>query len=441
MNPGPTRASRLGEIFSDRHNIRPGSWLGFHWELSSDAQVVSVESFKLRILFAFLLILVSLNTAFADFSNAHFRLHPFSPEGRPYIIDIEGEWPTDCHPGEQKPVVRSYTGDAALIEFEIIVEHVTCNDIATPYRVLIDMSDVVDSTQASPLSIDVTVRFGATEHVETLALVCICSPSRRPALKPEAGLYHSEELDKQGLILARQNLRMAVYPLIYDESGSSEWLFGGGGIVEEVYFADLHELSNGQCLGCPPPAEPPQVDVVGKLTMLMDSAGIIQVKINDGLFEEYEQLEFGYGSFQIWDPSDQTEVSIPNLSGRWAFTEAARADARVTPPPTAFLPLVFDVKLRNRIDPPPPTITPVPDPPEGPTSVFYGLADMENELVAEMICEHSGEMACELHAPETGEFAELFDVQMLSLERLLLTNKAAPAQGDTAGAGTVVRID
>ena len=45
---------------------------------------------------------------------------------------FRGEWPTDCHPGEQKSVIREYTGDSALIEFEIIVEHVTCNE--RPHR-------------------------------------------------------------------------------------------------------------------------------------------------------------------------------------------------------------------------------------------------------------------------------------------------------------------
>ncbi|RLA50733.1 MAG: hypothetical protein DRR42_12285 [Gammaproteobacteria bacterium] len=389
----------------------------------------------------FVLTLFCLNTAWADFADAFFQLHPFSPEGRLYLIDITGEWPTDCHPGEQKPVISSYTGDTALIEFETIVEHPDCNDVLTPYRVLIDMSDVMDGTQVSPLSIDVTLRFAGTEHTETLPLVCVCSPARMPPIKPEAGLYNSKELDKQGLIIARQNLRMGVYPLIYDETGSSEWLFGGGGIDENVYFVDLNELTNGQCLGCPPPDEPPQLDVVGKLTMLMDSEGLIQVKINDSLFEEYKPEEFGYGSFQIWDPAEQIEVSIPNLSGRWAFSEAASIDASVTPPPTSVLPLVFDIKLRSSIDPPPPSTTPVPAPPEGPSSVFYGLVNMEKELVADMLCEHRGKLVCKLYAPDIGDIDEYYDVQMLSIERMLMTNTATPDQGDTAGDGTVVRID
>jgi len=400
---------------------------------------MKLSNMKIRI--PFLLVVFCFNTAWADFSDAFIHLHPFSPEGRPYIIDIEGEWPTDCHPGEQKPVIRSYTGDTALIEFETIVEHVTCNDVVTPYRVLIDMSDVVDSTQVSPLNIDVTIRFAETEYMKTLPLVCICSPSRRPALKPEAGLYNSVELEKQGLILARQNRKMGVYPLIYDESGSSEWLFGGGEIVEEVYFVDLHELTNGQCLGCPPPEDPPQMDVVGKLSMLMDSEGIIQVKINDDLFREYRPLEFGYGSFQIWDASEQVEIRIPSLQGRWAFSDATSIDAWATPPPTSVLPLVFDIKLRSKVAPSLPSTTPVPFPPEGPRSVHYGLVNMEKELVAEMICEHNGELVCELYTPDVDEFDELFDVQILSIERMLMTNTATQDPGDTAGVGTVVRVE
>jgi len=391
--------------------------------------------------YVIVLLILYANTSWADFSNALFQLHPFSPEGQPYIIDISGEWPTDCHPGEQKPVISSYTGDTVLVEFETVVEHVTCNNVPTPYRVLIDMSDVVDVTQVSPLSIDITLRFAGTEFVKELALVCNCSPASRPPLSPEAGLYGSEGLEKQGLILARQNQRMGVFPLIYDESGSSEWLFGGGGIVEDVYFVSLNELTNGQCLGCPPPDEPTQMNIVGKLTMLMDSEGIIQVKINDGLFEEYRPSVFGYEIFQLWDPSEQVKVNVPSLSGRWAFSDAASVNAWVTPPPTSVLPLVFDIKLRSEMDPPLPATTPVPTPPEGSSNVLYGLANMEKELVAEMICEHRGELVCTLYFPGVSEFDELYDVQVLSIERLLMTNAATPDQGDTAGVGTVVRVD
>jgi len=69
--------------------------------------------------------------------------HPLYIVNEPFILDFRGEWPTDCHPGEQKPVITEYTGDSVLIEFEIIVEHPVCNDTPTAYRVLVGMSDVI----------------------------------------------------------------------------------------------------------------------------------------------------------------------------------------------------------------------------------------------------------------------------------------------------------
>lgn len=69
-------------------------------------------------------------------------------------------------------------------------------------------------------------------------------------------------------------------------------------------------MTGGQCLGCPVPDEPTQMDVVGKLTMLMDSEGLIQVKVNDGLFEEYEPLAYGYGEVNI---GGNPTVRIPDL--------------------------------------------------------------------------------------------------------------------------------
>ncbi len=316
----------------------------------------------MKIRYLFLLFAFCLNTAWADFSNALFQLHPAQPmDGEPYLIEVTGEWPTDCHPGEQKPVIRDYTGDTALIEFETIVEHVTCNDVVTPYRVLIDMSDVTDSVTGAFIDIEVSLRFDGTEFTKLLTLVCICSPVPvGPQINPEAGLYHSDGLEKQGLLLARQNQRMAAYPLIYDESGSSEWVFGPGGIVEDVFFSTLYELTGGQCLGCPPPDEQPELNEVGKLTLLMDSQGLVQMKVNDGLFMTYEQSEFGYGGVNI---GGNPNVRIPDLSGRWAFVDSDIEPYLGTPPPTSILPLVFDVFLMPPPtigDPPPPIFIPPP---------------------------------------------------------------------------------
>lgn len=401
--------------------------------------------------YLFLLLFIFFNPVWADFSNTQVWHHPlYIGDTEPFLIDLKGEWPTDCHPGEQKPVINEYTGDSVLIEFETIIEHVTCNDVVTPYRVLVDMSDVIDTVEGEFRSILITVRFGGAELEHLLDKRCLmCDPPPPPRdIKPEAGLYESDGLEKQGLLLARQNQRMGVYPLIYAESGSSEWLFGGSGIVEDVYFADLYELTGGQCLGCLPPDEPTELNKVGKFSMLMDSEGLIQVKINDGLFTTYEQGEFGYGTFEIVNLADYTLVKVPDLSGRWAFSEN-NSDmwGEITTPPTSVLPLVFDVTLRSNVtNPPPPTIgvpPPVIGDPPPPHNVFYSILNMEGEQVAQMLCEYRDEMVCDLKIPEFRDFNESYKVQLLSIERMKMTNTAPNDSHDGVGigTGTAVRID
>ena len=401
----------------------------------------------MKIRYLFLLLAFCLNTGWADFSDALFRLHPIQPkEAEPYLIEITGEWPDDCHPGEQKPVIRDYTGDTVLVEFETIVEHVTCNDVPTPYRVLVDMSDVIDSVTESFVDIEVTLRFGETEFTKLLEFVCTCSPVPVwPHINPEAGLYESEGLEKQGLLLARQNNRMGVYPLIYDESGSSEWLFGGGGIVEDVYFTTLSELTGGQCLGCPVPDEPTQMDVVGKLTMLMDSEGVIQVKINDGLFETYEPLMFGYEDLDI---SGFVDASSPDLSGRWAFVQIDSGSS-VTSQPASILPLVFDIVLKSvgpEIgDPIPPIVCCLPPPP---ISARFIIRNIEGEDIAEMVCGFIEnhwileDMVCHLNSPSLDNGDAPYHVDLLSIERIKIFNESIENDtSDDTGAAIAVRID
>ena len=382
------------------------------------------------------------NPAWADFSATRMFYHPrYIGDHDPFILDFKGEWPNDCHPGEQKPVIRSYTGDSVLIEFDIITEHVTCNDVATPYRVLVDMSDVIDDVPGDFPAIDVTMRFGGAEFHKVLDKHCLmCDPPPPPRdVRPEAGIYHSDGLEKQGLLLARQNRRLGAYPLIYDESGSSEWLLGAGGIVEDVFFADLLESTGGQCLGCPPPDDPPQMGVVGKISLLMDSEGVIQVKIDDGLFETYQPLAFGYGEFAILG-GNGNPVSVPDLSGRWAFADdgSGTAYAQTTPPPTSVLPLVFDVTLRTSVDPPPPVITPPPA-----TAVWYSILDIEGVQVAEMLCEYRDQIVCDLKIPdiESSEHGAWYEVELLSIERMIMRNTAPRDGGIGVGTGTAVRID
>jgi hypothetical protein len=295
--------------------------------------------------FRYLILLIGfcINSSWADFSNASVQLHPFYPHDGPFVIEISGNWPSDCHPGEQRPVIQAYDGNSVVIEFEIIIVHVTCNDVATPYRVLVDMSDVVGTVAGSFPDLQITVRFGGAEFSDVVALDCgpviPCQESPVEDIKPARGLFHNAGLQNQALLLARENQWMAVYPLVYDDAGDSEWLIAGGEIVEDVYFGNLYELTGGQCLECPPPEQPPREEIVGKLTLLMDSEGTIQAKVNDGSFTQYQSFLFGYRTFRVGPAG---EYALIDLEGRWGISEN-----RGTNPPlgdlTEFFPGVFDV--------------------------------------------------------------------------------------------------
>ena len=304
------------------------------------------------------------------------------------------------------------------------------------------MSDVVEDVQGIPQRFGGYVRFSGSEltKTRTSSAQCAIRRHRRAMSNRNQASYEGEGLDKQGLLLARQNDRMGVYPLVYDEAGNSQWLFGGGGIVEDVYFVKLKELSDGQCLGCPPPDDPPQKEVVGKLTMLMDSEGVIQVKVNDGLFEEYRPVEFGYGAYKVYnheEPASQldTESHGPLGTGNdnsdiWGAT---------SPLPSDVLPLVFDIEEGIYRDPPPPVVTEPPSP-----TVEYSILDIDGEVVAEIVCGYvDEEMLCDLNSPNLDEFNHWFRVKALSIERLIMTNMAEnePGDGVATGKGTAVRID
>ena len=379
--------------------------------------------------YLFLPLVFCFNVAWADFSNTIALIHPmYVGTNEPFIVDIRGEWPTDCHPGEQKPVITEYTGDTALIEFETIVVHVNCNDVDTPYRVLVDMSDVVGSLEGEFRFIDITVRFGEAELGVEVPNPCIflCSPVPQPRdIKPESGLYYSDDLEKQGLLLARQNQRMGVYPLIYDEAGSSEWLLGPGGIVEDVFFAELFESTGGQCLGCPPPDEAPQMGSVGKISMLMDGQGLIQVKINDGLFRVYETINFGYGSHEVGGHPNRR---VADLTGRWAFVEDIPDSPYIvqpdTPSETPFIPLVFDITLES-VSLVPPLVVGTPPPTPG-GYVRFSVRDKLGTEVRQMQCDYNSdldnlveaEMGCEVNHPDINGGDALYEVRSLSVERL-----------------------
>ena len=296
---------------------------------------------------------------------------------------------------------------------------------------LIDMSDVDVSVEGRWTPFEITIRYDGLEYKFKVNLVpsIVGPPPPVWFINPEAGLYGSDGLEKQGLLLARQNQRMAVYPLIYDDSGSSEWLIGPGGIVEDVFFSELFELTGGQCLGCPPLDEPTVMNKVGKLTMLMDSEGLIQVKVNDGLFKTYQQSEFGYGNVDI---GGQPKRKIPDLSGRWAFVEGdTEWGVGGSPPPTIYLPLVFDITLESVFKP---TLVVTVFPPGHAT---YSIQNMAGEEVAKLICEYQIAMSCNLDSPDNHDG---FYIKLLSPERMIMTS-LSPVSSGGAGTGIAVRID
>lgn len=281
--------------------------------------------------------------ASADFSRSGAVLHPAFPGTGPFIIEIEGTWPTDCHPGEQKPVVESFDGQTVEIGFEIIVLHITCNHRDTHYRVLVDMSDAVRSQKPLGDELRILARFDGDPLDQTVALFCpdgsdCADPAGgRPAAEP--GLYYAPGLSNQGLLVARQNAAMAIYPLVYDKNAGSEWLFTGNVMVEDTFFSDILRLSGGDCFGCEPTGATPDMEAIGRLSVLADRPGVLRVKIDDGLFTEYQSLVYGYPTFQLGPTGEQTLIDI---EGRWGLSENHGTD-----PPlgdiTEFFPGAFDI--------------------------------------------------------------------------------------------------
>jgi hypothetical protein len=302
---------------------------------------------SLKILLAILPLLTLIPTSVAaDFSRSQAELHPLFPGAGPFIIEISGIWPTDCHPGEQKPVVESFDGHSVQVGFEIIVVHITCNVSDTPYRVLVDMSEALRSTKARGDSLEVLVNFSENDLRQTLDLVC---PQDRDCVNleadqrlPDPGIYHAPGLANQGLLVARQNTATAIFPLVYDESGGSEWLFAGNRMTGDSFFSEVLRPSGGDCFGCEPGDALPEMTPIGHLSVLADRPGVLQVKFNDGLFTQYESLVFGYHIFPFGDGVRP----LIDIEGRWGISEN-----RGTDPPlgdlTEFLPGAFDIELED----------------------------------------------------------------------------------------------
>ena len=318
------------------------------------------------------------STVLADFSRSQAALHPRLPAAGPFIIEIGGTWPTDCHPGEQKPVVAAWDGQSVRIEFEIIVVHVTCNDVETPYRVLVDMSEAVRTLEPLGDTLDLQVDYQGATWQQSLPLVCPpgddCTADHGASQGPDPGLYHAPDLQNQGLLVARQNDATAIYPLVYDKSGLSRWVFAGNLMREDAFFAEILQFSGGDCLGCEPTGDVPDMIGLGYLTALADGPGVLQVKVNGGPFTEYSSVVYGYRTFAVGPTGAQTLI---DLDGRWAIREN-----RGTDPPlgdlTELLPGVFDVELEG--------IVTADAGIQQDGEVSYRVADPTGEPLGQLVC-------------------------------------------------------
>jgi hypothetical protein len=291
-----------------------------------------------------------LSNTWADFSESTMQLHPVFPADEPFILEIRGNWPSDCHPGEQRPVVRSYDARSVLVEFDMVVIHVTCNDVITPYRVLVDLSHAVRDGGFADEALDIVVDFDGVRMQQTLPLVCPqstedCALLAGDQQRPLPGVYHAPGWDKQGILVARQNTGMAIYPLSYDEFGEPEWLISGNHLREDSFFAKLSRWSGGECFGCEQTETNPVKETVGYMTVLIDGPSTLQLKLDDSDFRQYQSLVYGYQQFSVGVDGGQTLI---DLEGRWGISEN-----RGTNPPlgdlTEFLPGAFDLELEHII--------------------------------------------------------------------------------------------
>lgn len=310
----------------------------------------------------------------ADFTRSEALLHPAHPGGGPFIVELRGTWPSDCHPGEQRPVVEAWDGERLVLGFETIVVHITCNDVDTAYRALWDLYAEVAATPPASATLQLEVHYDGALLATELALDCAGEGCLAPAaaVAPEPGLYEAPGLARQGLLLARQGEAMAVYPLAYDAAGRNQWLFSGGHLAGDVLFTELLRLEGGDCFGCEPSGAQPVLEPAGRLAVLADGPGRLQVKADDGPFRAYHRTVYGYALLPVGPGGERTLV---DLAGRWGL-----AENRGTDPPlgdlTRLIPAAFDIRHEK-----------LPDgavPPAG--QVGYEVLALTGEVLGQLVC-------------------------------------------------------
>lgn len=329
----------------------------------------------------------------ADFSNSVVALHPSYPGSEPFLISISGTWPTDCHPGEQLPVIRSFDGYTVEIEFEIIVVHVTCNEAVTTYRSLVDMSGILNTTRPLGQKLRVRVDFDGSILDQSFDLSCPegdnCSESETMQILPEKGLYTTPERATEGLLVARQNQTAVLYPLVYDETGNAVWLFSAAPFVEGTFFARLTRWYGGDCFDCEPTGSGAQPNEIGTISVFAERPDTIWVKLGDRPFSEYYKLVYGY---EVFDRDGGRPLI--DLQGRWALSENFGTD-----PPlgdlSEILPSTFELALQYT--------TETDGNSAGPASVVYQVTSITGQEL--------GQLVCELGSPPTGYLSgcELID--------------------------------
>ena len=375
-------------------------------------------------------------SGWADFSDAKLLPHPRYPGAEPFILEITGNWANDCHPGEQKPVIESYDGLEVEVKFETVVEHVTCNDVETPYRILLDMSEAVRAAPPEMEALNFVLTFNGFKMESTLMLTCMkeegCEQDLSNNQLAEPGLYVSQGLAKQGLLVARQNEAMAIYPLVYGKDGGGEWLFTGTTMNEDTFFTELVRFAGGSCLGCEESSATPRMTIAGQLSVLVDRPGLLQVKFDDGQFVTYESLIYGYNKVEVGTTDKKTLV---DLEGRWAVSENRGSDTPLGDFMN-FFPGAFDIEREKA--------TTGRDAASGSGQVSYVISALSGQFIGQLVC--TGETAtdgsnmCAFIDP-TDAAGPLFRVYLHGPTRLTFEYGRTMEADGVPPSGSAIRID
>lgn len=240
------------------------------------------------------------------------RTHPDPlQQDQPIVLELSGQWSDSCVPGF---AVTSVAPDRVIVEDVRDRSNLVCATVITPYRLVLNTRGLTDDDWRWADEVEFVVRYADTSETfsETTS-----GDTPEPDRIISPGLYRASALANQGLVATRQDDNVLFYPLLYDAEGDSRWFFASGQQTGNVIFADLLALSGGQCLDCPPPSTPPDIESAGTLTALLrEQESGLDLQLNDGPFIAYEPLLYGYRQFHL-GPG----VVIPDLSGQWAYRE------------------------------------------------------------------------------------------------------------------------